>query len=528
MKTVFKPLGIAAAVAAATAGYTGAVSAQEVSSRNLGDLGLIPFYTVQGGFATAIHIINTTNKTQVVKLRARRGFDSADALDFNIIMSPEDVWVGSMTKKADDTIVITTDDTTCTAPAGDPTGNEGVVEFVMPDNNSDSLINYRTMAEEGYIEIIGMAEIGVDSPIGIASKHVDGVPRDCAAVRSNFFRVAGAAVPGYTPGDTPTKGVHSPAVTAQTCTGTAGTCGDVLPGLALNVFDETQSDALKVSWAVTDGNAGLEVGGNAVHIEGFSTAPMMTNQQTLVIGEEDALGSLFPDLDGGSPLFGTRGQYDAVVRPLLGASGLASHWSSRDVDGGFTVSTDWVVTMPGQYLMVDPLGYLAALELDNPLLCLPGSCDRRDIPASVAITYRDREEEGFTPEEGGLVVSPAVSPTDPGALLRYETNTIEWNVGGAPVFNSQYQLEFSPLFDGDRGWSNLTVTPALNKAPQGVYNYAATAQAQAADPNAPAVFDNVANTDIPIIGFAAWERNFASSPDANYGRAVDHSYGSSN
>ena len=70
MKTVFKPLGIAAAVAAATAGYTGAVSAQEVSSRNLGDLGLIPFYTVQGGFATAIHIINTTNKTQVVKLRA--------------------------------------------------------------------------------------------------------------------------------------------------------------------------------------------------------------------------------------------------------------------------------------------------------------------------------------------------------------------------------------------------------------------------------------------------------------------------
>ena len=516
MKTVFKPLGIAAAVAAVTAGYTGVASA-DVTARNVGDLALIPFYTVNDGFATAIHIINTTDKTQVVKLRARRGSDSADALDFNIILSPEDVWVGSMSKREDDKIVIRTDDNSCTAPAGDDVGN-GVTEFVMPDVDGESLVDYRTGADEGYVEIIGMAEIAVTSPIGVASKHVGGTPTDCAAVRSNFFRVAGATEPGYAPGDTAAKGVHSPAVTAQTCTGTANTCGAVLPGLALNTFGDTQDDALKVSWAITDGNAGLEVGGNAVHIEGFAGAPMMSNQQVQVIGDFDALGYLFPDLNGGSPVLGTRGLYDSVIRADLGASAIANDWSSRDT-GSFTVSTDWVVTLPGQYTMVDPVGYLAALLEDDPLLCLPGICDRRDIPATVQITYRDREEAGFTPEEGGLVVSPAVSDAPQGALLRYEVNVIEWNKGGAPVFNSDYQLEFSPLFDGDRGWSNLSVKSATNKAPQGVYDF------ENSDPNSP-VFQRVGNTAIPIIGFAAWERNFVNSPDANYGRAVDHSYGS--
>ena len=245
---------------------------------------------------------------------------------------------------------------------------------------------------------------------------------------------------------------------------------------------------------------------------------MMTNQQSQVFGDFDALGYLFPDLDGGSPGYHPRGLYNSVVRADLGASAIANDWSSRDT-GSFTVSTDWVVTLPGQYTMVDPVGYLAALLEDDPLLCLPGICDRRDIPATVQITYRDREEAGFTPEEGGLVVSPAVSDAPQGALLRYEVNVIEWNKGGAPVFNSDYQLEFSPLFDGDRGWSNLSVTSATNKAPQAVYDF------ENSDPNSP-VFQRVGNTAIPIIGFAAWERNFVNSPDANYGRAVDHSYGS--
>lgn len=516
MKTVFKPLGIAAAVAAVTAGYTGAVFAQpEVSSRNSGDLALIPYYGVQNGFATAVHIINTSNSTQVVKLRARRGSDSMDSLDFNIIMSPKDEWVGSMTQDENGVIKFTSRDTTCTAPAGTPAG-DGRVEFIMPDITSpDTLVNFRDGAEEGYIEVIGMGQPEFEtSPIAIAAKHVAGVPRDCTAVRSNFFRDGSAL----------DNGVESNSNTWQTCaTPGVGACNAA--GVEENLYDDTEDDALTVSWAVTDAESGLEVGSNAVHIEGFAFAPMITNQETIVFGATDPLGYLFPDLDGGSPVVGVRGRYEGV-RQVLGATSLHNDWTSRSTDA-FDVQTDWVVTMPGQYLMVDPVAYLASLaDPDSAAFspCLTDAqaaavnppvapCDFRDIPAELSITYYDREEGEFTPAEGGLVVSPSINLTPEGIVLPYETNVVYWKVDADEILGSQYAVAFSPLFEEDRGWSRLSVSPTSTKV-QKIWNYA--------DPNNP---DAVVNVAIPIIGFAAWERVFTDSPDANYGRAIDHGKG---
>lgn len=519
MKTAFKPLGLAAAVAAASAGFTGAVSAQDgvVSNRALGDLGIIPYYTVNEGFATAIHVMNTTDHTQVVKLRARRGSDSMDSLDFNLVLSPKDVWVASMSQKDDGDIVITSNDTSCAAPAGLPTANGGQ-EWIMPDQeNIDTLIDFRVGAEEGYIEVIGMAQpTDEGQPIAVAAKHVNGVPLDCNAVRSNFFRVEGAQSPDYVPGDNPVKGVHAPDVTAQSCS-VAAVCGNQpAAGLELNTYVDTQDDALKVSWAITDGNAGLELGSNAVHIQGFASMPMMTNQQVILANNQDNLGYLFPDLDGGSPLFGARGLFDLEVRALLGASSIQNDWSSRD-SGTFAVATDWVVTMPGQYLMVDGRveGYVRSLDPNSPAYapCLPNTCDQRDIPVGLDITYYDREEGAFTPEEGGLVVSPAINITPDGIALPYEVNVIEWAVGADDVLSSQYGVAFKPLFDEDRGWADLAVIPSTIKS-QGVWNWETEG------------FDAVTNTSVPIVGFAAWERQFSATPEANYGRAIDHSYGS--
>ena len=542
MKTVFKPLGVAAAVAAVTAGYTSAVTAQEVSSRNVGDLALIPYYTVNEGFATAVHIINTSEHTQVVKLRMRRGRDSMDSLDFNLIMSPKDEWVGSLSQTEEGIIKWTTKDTTCTAPAGVPNGNGGV-DFIMPDQESvETLVDFRVGAEEGYIEVIGMGQPSSETEaIAIAAKHVNGVPADCGAVRENFFRIPGAdnglAESAGNPGSV--KGVYDNWTTHQTCTvpvswnglgpeclGTPGT-----QGLFENDYDGTQDDALKVSWAVTDANSGLEVGGNAVHIEAFAQDAMITNQQSITLGSVDKLGYLFPDLDGGSPGFADRELYEDL-RDILGASSVQNDWSSRGTDA-FDVQADWVVTMPGQYLMVDPARFLLSLNDPNSPLWRPClttaqaaavtpvadiACDFRDIPVALAVTYYDREEGEFTPEEGGLVVSPSINLTPDGIVLPYETNVIYWKVDAGEILGSQYQVAFSPQFEEDRGWSNLSVTSAITKE-QGIWTFV--------DPNDPNThMAEPTDTAVPIIGFAAWERSFADSPDANYGRAVDHSYGS--
>ena len=194
MNATFKPLALATAVSAVAAGYAGVTQAATYGGNNLGDAAIVPYYTVQTGFVSGIHIINTSLDTQVVKLRYRRAKDSMDALDFNLVMSPLDEWTGriemsDVSNGVDDPqIFVKTNDTTCTVPA--------LVDGVAPMGNI-----FREGAEEGYIEVIGMGATSVQTPIGIASVHADkgptkGIPVDCKSVESNFFR-ASFSLMGY-------------------------------------------------------------------------------------------------------------------------------------------------------------------------------------------------------------------------------------------------------------------------------------------------------------------------------------------
>ena len=83
----------------------------------------------------------------------------------------------------------------------------------------------------------------------------------------------------------------------------------------------------------------------------------MTNQQTGYF-LCDFQGFDYPDLNGGSPLDPdisafTRNKY-VDLRAILGAEELINDWSKNTVEAlGATVDTDWVVTIPGQYVMLD-------------------------------------------------------------------------------------------------------------------------------------------------------------------------------
>jgi hypothetical protein len=97
-----------------------------------------------------------------------------DALDFNVIMSPQDVYAGFLSDDENGNISWSTSDTTCTAPAS--TDNK----LTMPSI-------YRNGAETGYVEIIGMGQADATQVISKAAVHVNDVPVSCEAVRSNFF-----------------------------------------------------------------------------------------------------------------------------------------------------------------------------------------------------------------------------------------------------------------------------------------------------------------------------------------------------
>lgn len=515
MNTNFKPLGLAAAVAAVTAGYAGITTAQEPSMNGLGNVGLVPYYTVRDGFGTGVHITNTSGSTQVVKVRLRRGTDSMDALDFNLIMSPKDVWTGFLDTDGDN-IVFTTQDNSCTAPAA--TGGR----FVMPSI-------YREGAEEGYIEVIGMGQtINEAQPIAEAAEHTsDGVPADCTAVRTNFF-AAGAV--GGPQGVIDHERTHQVGTAPISATGTS--------------TYEAPTNALKVSFFIRDSESGIEFGNEAFHIQDFLAEASITNQQ-FGLFSGDLTGFDYPDLNGGW-VDVDRGKFNDL-RDAFGSASVINDWSAN---ADLNVGTDWVITFPGQYTMLNLPHYFGSLFNEDidcvrgdpaetgvgaaPAAELTSPCDFRDIPATAVFDVYDREELQLSDPEGGLVVSPQPPGEVIQTLLPFEVNVVQWGVD--PVLNSQNSDITVAVPDSPFGWAELTVTSrddnlAVCDATAASAGLTLGSTGNVTEASVLAALRQQDCTDladedlIPKIGFVAWERGFPANPDANYGRIVEHSYG---
>ena len=354
----FQKVGLAAAVATVAAG-TVAQPDSAVSRTETGDLAIIPYYTVLDGTNTGMHIINTTDSTQVVKVRLRRGTDSKDALDFNLVMSPRDEWTANIGPGGANGVLVTTNDTTCTVP-------------VFPEGGAEMPETFSEGATEGYVEVIAMAEtVDEDQPIAVAAKHKAGVPADCSAVRQNFYRVAEASVATGS-----VRGTHTSNLTSNGVCKTAAATGACKAGVAANLssFQDSDDNAMKVSFMLTDPTGGLEAGDNAVMVEGFADAAMMTNQQPLSFGTDgvlnfDPLNFELPSLAYGAFASSnaarqaagaaagdsmTDGSMWNSLADALDADSIANDWASFSTADG-TVSADWVVTLPGQYVMTNPV-----------------------------------------------------------------------------------------------------------------------------------------------------------------------------
>ena len=578
MKATFKPLGLAAAVAAVTAGYAGVANAQTtVPNNGIGDAALVPYYTVQEGFGTGIHVINTSNRTQVVKFRFRRGSDSLDALDFNIVMSPYDEWTGFM-DDTDGTISVRTQDSTCTAPLFE----DG--RFAMPNI-------YRSGADEGYIEVIAMGSPeDEDMPLAYFAEHVDkdgvDVPRNCQFVEDNFLDATfGAALSPKDP-----RGVHTNLASAglwiaddddDFATYCDGDLDDDEADLCITEYEDG-GDFLKVSWFIRDSAAGLEFGNDAVHLAGFSGDAMMTHQEQGVFSG-NLRGFDFPNLNGSSPAtsaapFGIfppwapeLDKYEEIRdTDVLGVTSIINDWSNNP---DLNVGTDWIITIPGQYIMLDqplygltlgnpggldttqPGGIIggAVDELGEPIVCgsnyaagggsveLP-VCDHRDLPVVAAFSVFDREENRAAPPPGDrdVVISPSIPGLPPNTtVLRHEVNVVHW---GEDVFVSDYdEVDVSALTGllapAVSGWAKLNISSreSVTGAPLGkictwdatYFNPAnQTLPGQALyDPNMPMSCADVDPAGRPpMIGFVAWQRSFPANPDGNYGRAIEHSF----
>ena len=531
-KQVFKPLGMAAAVAAATLGYAGnAVSAMHegVASNDLGDLALVPYYTVRGQWVTGIHIVNTSAMTQVVKFRFRRGTDGMNALDFNLVMSPNDVYAGFLSDDQNGNVSWTSTDTTCTVPATQ--GNR----FTMP-------AIYRAGADSGYVEIIAMGEAAASEPIAVAAKHAatTSMPLDCAAVRSNFFADGSSATD---------PGVANNATTWQRAN--ADSANSTVQTGGMNTYTDS-GNVLKVSYFIRDNATGIEFGDNAVHIEDFLSIPSITNQQ-YGVSAGDLNGLDFPDLNGtGMPSTGAantvqRDRFNMLRRAdVLGAGRILNEWSANPLNG---VEMDWVLTLPGQYTMLNLPQYLGSLGTDRAWVSTVSSagspmanpgcprdaittstpsvaeCDYRDLPVQLTPTAYNREAATTPPSTGGGTLVPGPQPPAPapvGTFLPKVANVITF--GGRSVLG-QTDANVNANLGQPFGWVSAELTSQTDVK---VCNWDRT-QDSASPSAAAAAGLTLACTSVmgaaPVIGFAAWSRRVAVNPNASYGRIVEHSYG---
>jgi hypothetical protein len=499
-------------------------------------------------------------------------------LDFNLVMSPRDEWTANIggTGNADSPVLITTNDTTCTVP-----------EF--PEGGAPMPSTFAAGAEEGYIEVIAMAETTDENQgIAIAAKHTDGVPASCADVRQNFYRVAAASV-----GSDGVRGVHTSALTSDggACTAGNATTACAVTGAAnSSTYIDSDDNALKVSFMLTDSDGGLEAGDNAVMVEGFASAPMMTNQQPLSFGTDgllnyDPLNFELPNLAYGAyesniTATSTAGQLRntqmdasltdgsmwAGLADALDADSIMNDWAAFDTADG-SVNADWVVTLPGQYVMTNPIcdiySTYTQANATAAALCdaasstaaaalaqaysAAGGADRNQLPLLVAsnvdggsliegsnLNLWDREEDSLLgaetteePEDPELGFSPGGSSGDPAdpdvsVTLPYEVNVIDFGEADAPsALVSDLKLTVTPA-DADRGWGRLDIVP-VNAAPAR-WNLAGIQDDENVGGAGPDVgtFTATEPTDVAVVGFAVWERSFAAQA-GNYGRMVEHS-----
>ena len=174
----------------------------------IGNYLFTPYFSTQQDNNTLVSIVNTDNVNgKIVKVRFRGAANSEDLLDFQVFLSPSDVWTASLTQGSDGKTVITTPDKSCTlpaigtAPAADRTFKTNRLVSVYqgslgPVLTTDAQKNAQT--REGYIEYLNMADVVPGSPLFGAIKHVNGVA-PCTPSMMAVLSSTALGVPGTGP-----------------------------------------------------------------------------------------------------------------------------------------------------------------------------------------------------------------------------------------------------------------------------------------------------------------------------------------
>ncbi len=121
MKTFKKKVLVSALAGASVLGLAGTAQAVNVNPDGLGQVLIYPYYTVRDAkdgaeFNSLLSVVNSTASGKAVKVRFLEGKNSKEVLDFNLFLSPHDVWTTAVVPTAEGGASLKISDTSCTVP----------------------------------------------------------------------------------------------------------------------------------------------------------------------------------------------------------------------------------------------------------------------------------------------------------------------------------------------------------------------------------------------------------------------------
>lgn len=479
---------LASSIAAAVFGL-GAVTGAQAQS---GDILLVPYFSAQGANATLLSIINTdTVNGKAVKVRFRGAANSDDLFDFQVFLSPTDVFTANISKGADGRAVFTTTDASCTKPAASVLNTTPFITSRLdPALSTDAKANG---TREGYVEIINMADI---PPKGANAGDV-------------LQTVVGTTTTNVNPLFTAIKHVKSVAP----CSGTAFTALDAAAALGGGATPATKygmtpgTGGLMANWTIVNTVNAAAFGGEATALAFSATQVIYAPQISGSVSSADIVNwsadplflaantvnvynatSQALSLGTGASAAVTPGMYDlpdlstplTAITPAQQVTAITSALTSSRIANEFAVesaingSTDWVFSMPSRRYHVamayakvsatdDGRRWNAALNstdgttattvfgragtsVTNGLICV----------TSPTVTPYDREENTPT-SSTAVVVSP--STVAGSTKLCGETSVMSFNNGTGTTKALEASVAVTAIDVGyAAGWATMANT----------------------------------------------------------------------
>jgi len=351
-------------------------NALEVTRAGVGHALIVPYFTAQNGNMTVLHVTNTDqNKGKVAKVRFRSASNSDDLLDFQVFLSPGDVWTAAITADSNGLAQIVTADNTCTVPAL----ASGVPQKF--NNTAARLPGYLTEAQrtaltrEGYVEIFNVADISDlkafdtngalnaagpnRSALYTATKHVNGVAPCSVAGSAARTLLNNAAIADYT--------TQAQAAAAGLDSGSGGLMGD---WYIINVPQTTTFSGAATAIVANTGAGTAPAVGNFRHFaqlgnnlvtlsadaaNGVTADPLFRTANVFdAVGAKVTTAALTmlnydaPDLS--TPFFSAATSANTLAQStnLMTALSVKSVTNQYALDAGISAKTDWVFSMPAR------------------------------------------------------------------------------------------------------------------------------------------------------------------------------------